>query len=138
MAMKKLFGKSNPASPETLTGTVIAETSHLRAINANGVAVATVLTPRVSEHESVPLTNELADAASRHSNNLVIDLTPVTMLASAGIGMLVQLHNSCNKGGGKLVVAGLDKDIKEMLMMTRMDKLLTLADTPELARAKFK
>ncbi|MFT5422527.1 MAG: anti-sigma B factor antagonist [Phycisphaerales bacterium] len=137
MAMKKLFGKDK-AAPAPITGPVIAESTHIRAVNCEGVVVATVLTPRVSDHESTPLTNELLSAAAGYNNRLVLDLTPVTMLASAGIGMLVQLHNACAAGGGKLVVAGLDKDIHEMLSMTRMDKLLTLADTPAAGRATFK
>jgi len=137
MAMKKLFGKEKPG-PGPITGPVIAESTHIRAINCEGVVIATVLTPRVSDHESTPLTNELLNAAGGYNHRLVIDLTPVTMLASAGIGMLVQLHNACAAGGGKLVVAGLDKDIHEMLTMTRMDKLLTLADTPAAARAVFR
>lgn len=136
MALKKLFGKDKPG-PAPITGPVIAESTHIRAVNSEGVVVATVLTERVSDHESTPLTNELLSAASGYNHRLVIDLSPVTMLASAGIGMLVQLHNACAAGGGKLVVAGLDKDIHEMLTMTRMDKLLTLADTPADGRAVF-
>ena len=83
MAMKKLFGKDKPAAAP-VTGPVIAESTHIRAINCEGVVIATVLTPRVSDHESTPLTNELLNAASGYNHRLVIDLTPVTMLASAG------------------------------------------------------
>jgi|GEM_PF-3097821 len=134
----KLFGKSKSSGDTPLDGPVILETTHCRVIDAGGVAIATVLTPKVSEHESTPLTNELTQAADKTRSNLIIDLSHVAMLASAGIGMLVQIHNACKAGGGKLAVAGLDKDIHEMLTMTRMDKLLDLQTTPADARARFK
>ncbi|MFG0306067.1 MAG: STAS domain-containing protein [Phycisphaerales bacterium JB040] len=134
----KLFGKSRSSDDAPLEGPVILETTHCRVIDAGGVAVATLLTPKVSEHESTPLTNELNQAAGKTGSNLIVDLSQVTMLASAGIGMLVQIHNGCKAAGGRLAVAGLDPDIRQMLEMTRMDKLLDLQDTPADARARFK
>lgn len=134
----KIFGKAKNQDNAPLDGPVLLETTHLRAIDADGVAVATILTPKVSEHESTPLTNELTQVAGQTNSNLIIDLSQVMMLASAGIGMLVQVHNGCKGAGGKLSVAGLDKEIRMMLEMTRMDKLLDLQDTSADARAKFK
>ena len=62
MGLKDLFGKkqADPA-PE---GTPLAETTHAQIVDAGGIAVATVLCERYSEHEAKPIEHDLLDAAA--------------------------------------------------------------------------
>lgn len=127
MSLRSLFGKherkDNPAE------TPMVSTAHTRIVDQGGVAVATILCERYSEHESRPLEHELLDAAARCAHRLVIDMSKVAMLASAGIGSLISLHQACVKAGGKMVVCALDPSIEQLMKMTRMDKLLVIVPT---------
>jgi anti-anti-sigma factor len=131
MGLKDLFTRKQdePAAAET----PIAETSHAVIVDAGGVAVATVLCERYSEHEAKPIEHDLLDAASTCAHKLVVDMSKVAMLASAGIGSLISLHQACAKAGGRLVICALDPQIAQMLKLTRMDKMLTIVDSREAA-----
>ena len=136
MGLKDLFSKSKPDAQRTETP--VAETSHALIVESNGVAVATVLCERYSEHESKPIENDLLDAASARAHRLVIDMSKVAMLASAGIGSLISIHQACHKAGGRLVVCNIDQQIGQMLKLTRMDKMLNIEPTREQAIDSFK
>ncbi len=130
MALKNLFGKKSDASA---TETPLATTTHAEIVEIGGVAVATVLCERYSEHEAKPIEHDLLTAASGCANKLVIDMSKVTMLASAGIGSLITLHQACAKSEGKMAVCALDPMIEKMLRLTRMDKMLVIVPTREQA-----
>ncbi|RMH29389.1 MAG: anti-sigma factor antagonist [Planctomycetota bacterium] len=132
MGLKDLFAKKKDAPPAA-AGEVIAETTHAAVVDHQGVAVATILCERYSEHEAKPIEHDLLSAAQRCANRLVIDMSKVAMLASAGIGSLISLHQACVKAGGKMAICGLDDNIAKMLSLTRMDKMLTIVDSPEAA-----
>lgn len=131
MGLKDIFSKPRKEAPPVET--TIAETTHARVVDSGGVAVATVLCERYSEHESKPIEHDLLDAAARCAHRLVIDLSKVAMLASAGIGSLISIHQACAKAGGKLVICALDPQIEQMLRLTRMDRMLVIVPTREQA-----
>lgn len=131
MGLKDLFNKTkNAAGP---TETPLSQTSHAAVVDAGGVAVATVLCERYSEHEAKPIEHDLLDAAAKCAHKLVVDMSKVAMLASAGIGSLISLHQACAKAGGKLVICALDPQIEKMLKLTRMDKMLVIVDSRQAA-----
>lgn len=132
MGLKDLFKKA-PAKPEGPDETALATTTHAQIVDAGGVAVATVLCERYSEHESKPIEHDLLDAAARCAHRLVIDMSKVAMLASAGIGSLITLHQACAKAGGKMAICAIDPGILKMLKLTRMDQMLVIVDSREAA-----
>ena len=53
--------------------------------------------------------------------NSIIDLRQVTYMDSAGIGVLVNAHNICNKAGKTLLVVGPNERVSAVLKHTRVD-----------------
>ncbi|MFK7884288.1 MAG: STAS domain-containing protein [Phycisphaerales bacterium] len=128
MGIKDLFSRKQQTEdkgPES----VLADSTHATVVDASGIAVATILCERYSEHESKPLEHDLLEAASKCAHQLAVDMSKVAMLASAGIGSLISIHQACTKAGGKLVIYGLDPNIAQLMTMTRMDKMLNIVDS---------
>lgn len=96
------------------------------------VTIARVLWEKVSQREAEILQPEIL-AAAKSPMRLVVDLTAVTLLASAGLGMLITLHKSANESGGKLAVTGLAPALQEVLTITRLHKLLKIEPTLDAA-----
>lgn len=130
MGLKDIFNKKKDAP---VAETPLAATSHAQIVDAGGVALATVLCERYSEHESKPIEHDLLEAAARCAHKLIIDMSKVAMLASAGIGSLISLHQACAKAGGKMVICAIDPQIEQMLKLTRMDRMLVIVPTREQA-----
>jgi anti-anti-sigma factor len=59
-------------------------------------------------------------AATESAGELVVDLSAVTMVDSAGIGLLISAHNSMRKSGGHLSVIHVSADIFDLFRSMRI------------------
>lgn len=98
----------------------------------NGV-VAHLLTEKVTDYEASVLTPELMHIAENSRWRIVLDMTKVALLASAGIRVLISLETRCKKEKGKFVITGLSSELLDLIKMTRLDKLFTIAKDPKAA-----
>jgi anti-sigma B factor antagonist len=65
---------------------------------------------------------------------LILDLTGVPYMDSAGMGAIINYYVSAQRHGRKLVVVGVNGRVMELFRMTKVDGLLTL--TPTVAEAQ--
>ncbi len=112
--------------------------SMVRVERAGDFAVGRVVCPSVSQRESSVIQNEMEGAGPGSRWRLVLDLKDVSMLSSVGLGMLITLHKKCSEGGGKFAIFGLSKDLNDLIKMTKLDKLLSIARDESAALAKVK
>ena len=70
-----------------------------------------------------------------NSNLLIIDVTDMPYIDSAGIGCLVGAHVSRENSGRKLVLVGANDRLVTSLKVTKVEQLFTLAPTLEQAMA---
>ena len=61
--------------------------------------------------------------------SLVLDLSSVPYMDSAGMGAIINYYVSCQRNGRKLVVAGVNSRVHELFRMTKVDGLLTVLPT---------
>lgn len=70
---------------------------------------------------------------------IVLDFEGVTSVSSAMMGELIRLHAKLKTvPGGKIVLCNFDDRMAKLLKMTKLDKVLTMADDTDAALAKFK
>lgn len=71
-----------------------------------------------------------------NSDLLIIDVSDMPYIDSAGIGCLVGAHVSRENSGRKLVLVGANDRLLTSLKVTKVDQLFKLAPTVEQARAQ--
>lgn len=126
--MHNPFAKPDDKRPAGPTPEVIADGSHARTTRIGAIVNAELKTETVSETESRILLDELAGVCREADLcRLVIDMQHVTVLTSAGIGLLVTLHKRLTSVGGALAIYGLSDDITHLMKLTRMDRLFPIA-----------
>ncbi len=132
-----MFGKKKKdPGPDPATGRTLVDSQHLRARFAGGIVYAEVKCEAVTDRESKFVLEEIAQASDASgSARVVLDMEQVGVLASAGIGMLVQAHKRLTGLGGGFAIYNLSEDIAQLMKLTRMDKLFTIADDREAAVA---
>lgn len=64
-------------------------------------------------------------------NREIFDLSDVPFIDSMGMGSIVTEHVRCQQKGISLVLAGANPRVRELLKLTRVDKLLPVSDTVE-------
>jgi anti-sigma B factor antagonist len=62
-------------------------------------------------------------------NNIIVDLADVRYFGSAFITFLLRCHNLLSDRGSELVLAGVNKNIRELLRITNLDNHWALYDT---------
>lgn len=72
---------------------------------------------------------------SDEADLLIVDMSDVPYIDSAGIGCLVGAHVSRENAGRKLIVAGAGERLVNALKITRVDQLFQFAPDVEQAKA---
>ncbi len=70
---------------------------------------------------------KLRELAAAGTRNMTLDLAGVQMIDSTGIGLLVAVHNSLTKAGGKVDVINASKDILSLLRAMRIHQHMTVS-----------
>jgi anti-sigma B factor antagonist len=70
------------------------------------------------------------------SNLLIIDVSDMPYIDSAGIGCLVGAHVSREHSGRRLIIVGANERLLTALKVTKVEQLFTFAPTVEQARAQ--
>ena len=69
--------------------------------------------------------------------NIIIDLTQVKFMDSAGLGVLVSGLKLCTKNGGDLVLVGLTENVRELFHITRLDTVFKMFPNRHTASESF-
>ncbi len=69
--------------------------------------------------------------------NLILDLTDVPYMDSAGLGSILGAYASCQQRGHRFALAGLGDRVKTILRITRVDDLLPIYSTLQEAQQKI-
>jgi anti-sigma B factor antagonist len=75
----------------------------------------------------------IKDRIQGGSRKLVLDLTNLSFLDSAGVGMLVVCSSAMEQAGGRLAVVGAGGKVKQVLEITHINKVIGMY--PDLASA---
>jgi anti-sigma B factor antagonist len=67
----------------------------------------------------------------------IFDLTKVTRIDSAGLGIIVMSCGKLKKAGGDLRLVGVQENVRSVFAMTQVDKVVGMFDSTEAAMAGF-
>ncbi len=107
--------------------------------NEKGIVIATILGGKFQEEKRILATlKRLGDVIDSHKKvRLVLDLTTVEYLSSAGLGRLVALLKKAMAGGGYLYLAGLRAEIQELFEVMRLNQIFRIFPAVPEALAAF-
>ena len=107
--------------------------------NDDGIVTATIHGGTFQEEKRILATlKNLGDVIeSKEKVRLVLDMSSVDYLSSAGLGRLVALLKKAMNGGGCLHLAGLRPEIKELFEVMRLTQIFQLFDDADGAFKAF-
>jgi anti-sigma B factor antagonist len=77
-----------------------------------------------------------AELRTLHPACLIMDLTSVPYMDSAGLGVIMNYFVAAQGAGRKFLLAGVNDRIRSLLEMTKVDSLLRMYDSVEAAQAQ--
>lgn len=74
--------------------------------------------------------DRMAETGTKH---IVVDMTHLTYISSAGLGVLVRLSSILGKVGGRVSLCGTNGVVKTVLEITKIGSLFRIYDTADQA-----
>ena len=79
----------------------------------------------------------LGDLTKAASPQIVVNLAGATYIDSSGLGVLMGARRDALKGGGRLALCGMTKDVRMVFELTRLNKFFEIYDGEAAARSRF-
>lgn len=92
-----------------------------------------VLSGRVDYQASHRLREQIEQVLKAASPRLVLDLSRVPTMDSGGIGTVVAAFVTAKRSGGRLLLAGPSKNVRQVLRTTRLDTVMEVFPSVEQA-----
>jgi anti-sigma B factor antagonist len=102
-----------------------------------GIGLIEVSGSLVGGEETDKLRQSVAGFVDREYDKLVIDLSSVTYINSTGIGVLVSAQTSYSRKGWQIKLCGLNKNIDNIFVITKLTLVFDVADTRDAAIKGF-
>jgi anti-sigma B factor antagonist len=102
-----------------------------------GIGLIEVKGSLIGGEETDELRRAVAGFADRGYDKLIIDLSGVTYVNSTAIGVLVGAHATYSRKGWKIKLAGLNKNINSIFVITKLSLIFDVADTVNEAKKSF-
>lgn len=91
----------------------------------------------IDKNQADKLIEEVNEIILNNHIRFVVDLGNLKYLNSSGLTILIQILTKARKAGGEAVIANVGKRIKELLVITKLNTVFTVADTVEQGIAKL-
>jgi anti-anti-sigma factor len=104
--------------------------------NQSGIAVF-VLNGRIDSEGAVDLDLALHTALSEGKYRLVLDMTDLTYINSAGLRTLADVLTQSQENGGDLKLAALSAKVRRVFEIVGFDNFFSIYETPQEAVAAF-
>ncbi|HIA37238.1 MAG TPA: anti-sigma factor antagonist [Flavobacteriales bacterium] len=78
-------------------------------------------------------TNDLLAQVDEHINesriNFIIDLHSIEYMNSTGLNILINILTKSRNAGGETVIANIPEKVKQLMIITKLNTVFTVADT---------
>jgi anti-sigma B factor antagonist len=95
------------------------------------IHVLTLKGDLIDKNQADKLIEEINNTIANNHIRFVVDLGGLKYLNSSGLTILIQILTKARKAGGEAVIANVGKRIKELLVITKLNTVFTVADTVE-------
>ncbi len=97
-----------------------------------GGKLVVVVTGDIDAYHSADFKKAVKEKIASYSGStIVLDLSNVSYIDSAGLGSLVAILKDARNVGKSFVLSSLKPNVKRIFEMTRLDKVFKIVDTPE-------
>jgi len=91
----------------------------------------------IDRNQTFEMMDAINELVAKNHIHFVIDLENLKYLNSSGLTVLIQTLTKARKAGGEAVISNVSKRVNELLVITKLNTVFTVADSVEDAIAKL-
>jgi anti-sigma B factor antagonist len=103
------------------------------------IAVVNFVDKKILDEQNIQMIGDdlfrLVDELGRRK--ILLNFANVQYMSSAALGKLIRLHQRLHSIGGKLVLCGISKDLYDVFVITKLDKMLTIVKDDKIGLNSF-
>ena len=80
---------------------------------------------------------QVADLIKADKKKVVFDMGGITLIDSTGVGIVATCFGRLKRAGGELRIAGVQGNVKDILSMTHLDKVIPIYPSADAAAENF-
>ncbi|MBN1845850.1 MAG: STAS domain-containing protein [Sedimentisphaerales bacterium] len=103
------------------------------------IAVVELLDEEILDEITIgEITDDLFSVIEENAGGrILLNFEQVVHMSSNMLGTLIRLNKHCEEGGGTLKLCGIQPNLREMFVITKVNKLFEMYDTEEAALLSF-
>ena len=94
-------------------------------------AIITISGNLIEKGQAVTLLEKTDELIAKNCNKWVIDLENLSYMNSSGLNTLIQLLTKARVAGGEAVLCNMNKKINELILITKLNLLFKVTQTPD-------
>jgi len=102
------------------------------------VIILTLKGKLIVTEETEKLHQHIKTVLDRDRNHIVLNLKNLTRISSLGIGGIMRAVSIVRDAGGDVCLAGLDENVKNIFLITKLIEVIQVFDQTDQAIASFK
>lgn len=95
-------------------------------ISVNQQEVLVIVEGRIFVEDAAQLREKLLELIDQGHRRFIIDMHKAMYIDSSGLGVLVAIHKRAVENGGGVVIRGLQGVVKDLFLMTRLNKVFEM------------
>lgn len=92
----------------------------------------------LTEPDFVELLSLVENKMKKDQPNLILNLAKIKLLNSLGINTLIKIFTKCRNNGGDLYIVNISEKINQVLLLTKLNTVLNIANSTAEAEEFFK
>lgn len=101
------------------------------------VAILALYGELIDRGQAQELMEQVNALSESGQNRFVLELSELKYMNSTGLNVLINILTKARRNGGDLVVSGVSKKVKELLLITKLNSVFAVTDTTEEAVERF-
>lgn len=103
--------------------------------HSDGIHTITVSGRLLAKEDAEDLIAAFEQTLEQNANRFLMNLSELEYVNSTGLNLLIGLFTKARNAGGELVVGGISKKVRKLMVMTKLDSIFRIFDTEEEAKA---
>ena len=103
----------------------------------NGEYYQIAVAGEIDAGSSIYLDNALKEAMENNETKIIVDLSELSYISSAGLGVFISHLEEFNQNNIQLVLFGITESVRQVFDILGLEKLLTIVDTQQEALEAF-
>ena len=87
----------------------------------------------IAPNQSTGLIEEVEEMVVEGMQNIIVDLSGIESMNSTGLNVLIGILTKARNAGGEAVIANVPDKVNELMVITKLNTVFTVADSIEAA-----